>query len=552
MNDGTGYFHSSADLAADLDDENAAQTIARLAGLPPLDYDRCRQAEAERLGVRVGTLDSEVARLRPQSDTGADTAGAAVLFEQPEPWPHAVNGGELLDVIAATITRHAVLPDHADTAIALWVLLTYTHEAASVCPILALTSPEKRCGKTTLLSLLRRLCHRPLAAANITAAALFRAVEQWQPCLLIDEADTFLRQSDELRGIINSGHTRDTAYVIRTVGEDHEPRRFATWACKAIACIGEARDTIMDRSIVISMRRKLPSETVTRLRYDDRYHDLASQCARWSADHIDALRTAEPDLPGGLHDRAADNWIPLLAIAIAAGGDWPQRAREAARILSGGEAVEDTSARVQLLADIRTVFAARGVDRIRSTDLVDALVDMEDRPWPEWSKGKPLTPTQLARLLRPFGVTPGTRREGSGTFRGYQRDRFNDAFGRYLPLQGVTPSQAATQSHFSDNPRCNTDADVTPWESPKPAPHNGCDGVTPCMPGNGARVWTAPAFTIIRGNGRVDVLLTEACAGLAVSPDRLRSSLAEEDFRDIEAGELTADTLRALARTLAA
>ncbi|MBA2410746.1 MAG: DUF3631 domain-containing protein [Gammaproteobacteria bacterium] len=337
MSDGNGYQrHSAEDLARALESEDAptdtiasaAETIARLAAFSPIEYDRVRQSDADRLNVRVGTLDAEVARLRPQSEPGAE-AGAAVLFDELEPWPDPVDGAALLDAIADTMTRHAVLPHHADTAIALWVLLTYTHEAAYVCSILALPSPEKRCGKTTGLSLLRRLYHRPLAAA-----ALFRAVEKWQPCLLIDEADTFLRQSDELRGIINSGHTRDTAYVIRTVDEDHEPRRFATWACKAIACIGEARDTIMDRSITISMRRKLPSETVTRLRHSDRFDDLASRCVRWAADHIDGLQRADPDLPGGLHDRAADNWTPLIA-ADAAGGEWPERARKAARILSG-------------------------------------------------------------------------------------------------------------------------------------------------------------------------------------------------------------------------
>lgn len=45
----------------------------------------------------------------------------------------------------------------------------------------------------------------------------------WKPTMLIDEADTFLCDNDELRGVLNTGHTRATAYVIRTVGEDHEP-----------------------------------------------------------------------------------------------------------------------------------------------------------------------------------------------------------------------------------------------------------------------------------------------------------------------------------------
>jgi hypothetical protein len=109
---------------------------------------------------------------------------------------------------------------------------------AAASPLLALTSPEKRCGKTTTLSLLTRLVPRPLLSSNISPAALFRIVEKYCPTLLIDEADSFLRDKEELRGILNSGHTRDAAYVVRTVGDDKEPCRFSTWAPKAVALIG--------------------------------------------------------------------------------------------------------------------------------------------------------------------------------------------------------------------------------------------------------------------------------------------------------------------------
>ena len=93
--------------------------------------------------------------------------------------------------------------------------------------MLGITSPTPECGKTTCLTFLGALVPRACPASNITTAALFRAVEKWQPTLLIDEADTFLKNSDELRGVLNSGHQRSNAYVIRTTGDDHEPKRFA-------------------------------------------------------------------------------------------------------------------------------------------------------------------------------------------------------------------------------------------------------------------------------------------------------------------------------------
>ena len=146
-----------------------------------------------------------------------------------------------------------------------------------IAPILAITSPEKRCGKSTVLAMLMRLVLRPLPAANLTAAALFRAIQAWAPTLLIDEADIFTQNSDELRGVINSGHTRELAYVIRTVADDHEPRKFSTWGAKAIASIGKLSDTNADRSIEIPLKRKLPGEHVQKLRHADpkEFHTLA-------------------------------------------------------------------------------------------------------------------------------------------------------------------------------------------------------------------------------------------------------------------------------------
>ena len=101
----------------------------------------------------------------------------------------------------------------------------------------------------------RHLCRAPLLSGNITPAALFRAIEAWKPTLLIDEADTFAKMNDELRGILNAGHTRDTAFVVRAEGDANEPRLFSTWAPKVVAAIGRLPDTIEDRAIRIVPRR---------------------------------------------------------------------------------------------------------------------------------------------------------------------------------------------------------------------------------------------------------------------------------------------------------
>lgn len=474
-----GFFDPPPDHGSEsvnVDPETTEQAVVRLAELSPIEYDKVRDAEAEALGVRVSTLDSEVKRARKEAGTGKG-AGAALVLDPPEPWLESVDGAALADELAGLIRKHLVLSVAEADAVALWVLHSHAHEYSSVSPLLAVTSPQKRCGKTTLMSLLGALVPLPLPASNITAAALFRAVEKWRPTLLIDEADSFLRDSDELRGVINSGHNRAGAFVIRTTGDDHEPKAFSTWAPKAIALIGRMPPTLTDRSIMVALKRKRPDEGAKPLRIDqlDVLEDIPRRCARWVRDSAARLRRADPAIPRGLHDRAADNWRCLLAIADAAGGDWPQRARLAAVELTGDDA--DEAAAVMLLDDLNALFTAKG-DRLGSADAVEHLGKMDTRPWPEWRRGKPITQNQIARLLKPFGIEPTSVRVGTWHGKGYKREHFADTFSRYTPPQSVTPGQVNDDAASSPI-RSGTPNRYVPDENPpKPAPRNDCPGVT--------------------------------------------------------------------------
>lgn len=418
---------------------NDAEEVKRLAALSPLEYDRQRQATAEALGVSVGALDKAV---RAEQRRMMEAASEDFLADD-ELWPEPVDGGELLDEMRAILNRYLVLPDGADVALATWALFTYVHDAVAVSPMLMLTSPEKGCGKTTTLDVLLAMVHLPLPASNVSAAAMFRAISKWRPTMLVDEADTHLPQNDELRGVLNSGHTRASAFVLRCDGDQNEPKRFSTWCPKVIAGIGKQRDTLEDRSIVIQLRRKLPDEHVQRFRNDRAaFADVRSKCARWAEDSREAVHRAEPALPDFLHNRQADNWEPLLAIADLCG--WGDKVREAARVLA--DAKEDDSVNVRLLADIRDVFRETGADRLQSERLCELLTAIEDAPWGEWNRGRPMTPRQLAAKLKPFGIRARVMRIGGKTPRGYARDDFADAFLRYLP-----PSLSATAQHLNKN-----------------------------------------------------------------------------------------------------
>jgi putative DNA primase/helicase len=407
--------------------ETHEETVARLAAMGPLEYEQVRDAEAARLKVRVLILDQEVKKGRDQTGAGVP-AGSEFLID-PEPWSEPVNLAVLLDDISRVARVHLVLPKGAVELLALWVLHAHAHDSFDISPVLAITSPTPECGKTTCLTLLGALVPRPCPASNITAAALFRAVEKWQPTLLIDEADTFLKNSDELRGILNSGHQRSSAYVIRTIGDDHEPKQFRTWAPKAVALIGKLPPTLASRAIHIELRRKTVSESVERLRSDrhDHLEPLRRQASRWVADNAESLRSTDPVMPEALSGRTLDNWRPLIAIADLAGGEWPARARRIAQELGGRSEPTDG---IMLLEDIQRIFIKHGSDRLTSSEMARKLSEMEDRPWPEWHQAKPITPRQIAKLLEPFEVKPGTVRNATGPAKGYKLEDFSDAFTR--------------------------------------------------------------------------------------------------------------------------
>jgi putative DNA primase/helicase len=404
-------------------------------------------------GIKAGVVDAALHSYRSVSN--AKFSGSAPSLEDPNPWDEPVSGENLLESLVNTFTRFLSLPPGCAPALALWTVHAHAHDAAEISPILAITSPEKRCGKTTLLEVLSVLVPRALPAANLTSAVTFRAVEEFCPTLLVDEADTFLTRKDELRGVLNSGHRRSMARVIRAVGEDYEPRVFRTWAPKAIALIGKLPGTLADRSIEVRMRRRTPSEVVERLRLDQLSHlePLCRMTCRWVQDEIDRLRILDPPVPESLHDRAADNWRPLLAIADSAGGDWPRWAREAALTLDETSVGEDASLRTQLLHDLHEIFAASSSEKLPSQDIVAALVKREDRPWPEYRNAKPLTSRQLARLLEPFQVRPKALWVGGRTLRGYVRDDLRDTFRRYLQTETLqAPQESPTDAASTTAP----------------------------------------------------------------------------------------------------
>jgi Protein of unknown function (DUF3631) len=386
-----------------------------------LDEGLRRLKARQRAAARAPAVAAHSAGARPGQ-------GRELKLPEPQPWSTPVDGAKLLDELSAAIARYMVMAVEAVHTVALWVLFTYLLDAFESSPRLAITAPQKRCGKTTLLSVLYQLTCRPLAAANLTPAVAFRVIEAAQPTLLIDETDTFVKENDELRGVFNSGHSRANAFVIRCQGEDNQPRCFSTWAAIALAGIGKLPATLADRSIEIKLKRKTTNEPAQRLDCHARgaLGEVARRIARWALDNKAKVQDAEPVLPGALDDRASDNWRPLIALADTAGGKWPGRARAAALALSGRR--NDDGIAVAVLAAIKDLFAAQHTDRLGSKGIVAALTADPTARWSESNRGKPLSEAQLARLLRPFEIYPTS----FGNARGYRLSECQDAFARYV------------------------------------------------------------------------------------------------------------------------
>ena len=418
--------------------------VAELDELASGEYELRRPELSKKYGMRRPYLDMLYRSSHPEKKLeGAEQQGSGIAFNDPSLWPDAVNADALFQDIEKMIRRFVVLPDDALVAVILCTALSYVHDSFMISPILCLSSPEKRCGKSTLLSVMRRLVARPLPTVNVSPAALFRAVEKYRPTLLIDEGDRFLRGDEENVGLLNSGHLRPMASVLRCVGDDQEPRSFSTWAPKCIALIGALTGTLQDRTIIVSMERKGVEEKTDRLREDAKdnsFASLRSRLFRWATDVGSRLGSYETEPPDELDDRAADNWRVLLTIAQAAGGDWPSKARLAAVHLSGDRDEPDFG--TQLLSDIMMIFEEEGLTMIPTTRLLPRLLALEDQPWAEYRQGKPMTTHGLARLLRRYKIQPEKYRDGDETFRGYRRETIEIVACRYVAIPRLQAEQA--------------------------------------------------------------------------------------------------------------
>ncbi|MEU9310033.1 DUF3631 domain-containing protein [Streptomyces sp. NPDC048256] len=379
-----------------------------------------------------------------------------------------IDGAALLDEVEAFHRRFNVFPtEHAYVAVALWDAHAHLMDALDGTARIAFLSPEPGSGKSRALEIIETLTPRAATTVNASANALFRLVsaDEGTPTLLFDEIDTVFGPkaggNEEVRGFLNSGYRRG-AKSLRCVGDgsDQKAGFFPSFCAVAMAGLGTLPDTILTRSVIIRMRKKAPNEKCEPYRrrvHEKQGHLLRDRLADWTATLHDQVAEAWPEMPEGVTDRPADVWEPLLAVADAAGGHWPARARAACiELIKSASSNDEASLGVRLLTDLRDkVFC--GVDKMPTAAILEVLLSLDDAPWADMSEDgqaiKPLTSRRLSKLLSQYvrpdntPIKPKGIRVGSTTPKGYYAEDLSDAWNRYCrpdPQKSATSATAAT------------------------------------------------------------------------------------------------------------
>jgi hypothetical protein len=373
------------------------------------------------------------------------------------------NGAALLDEVEAFHRRFNIFPrEAAYVAVTLWDAHAHLIDAFDGTARIAFLSPEPGSGKSRALEIIETLTPRAATTVNASSNALFRLVDapEGTPTLLFDEIDTVFGPKaggDELvRGFLNSGYRRGgkSLRCVSDGGNNQTAAWFSSFCAVAMAGLGSLPDTILTRSVIIRMRKRAPNEKVEPYRrriHEQQGHALRDRLAQWANTVHDQVAVAWPEMPEGVSDRPADVWEPLLAVADAAGGHWPARARAAClELIQAAHENDEASLGVRLLTDLRdTVFC--GADRMPTAVILECLLGMDDAPWGDLDD-KPLTSRTLSKLLGQY-VTPGNKpikprgiRTSSGTPKGYYADDLTDAWTRYCPPPAEKSATAATSA----------------------------------------------------------------------------------------------------------
>lgn len=360
----------------------------------------------------------------------------------------------MLDEVCAFIARYLQCSESQRTVLALWVLHTWCFAAARSTPYLAIQSSRKLSGKTLCLRLLNLLCPNPALTSGYTPSVLVNRIHTHPndlPTFLLDVSSATLgsrsrSKNPKLRAILISGFQPSIGYSDRSL-------ECTIYSPKAFASIGPPPEDLADCSVPIILQPLRDPARSSTERFDsaialEEARPLVAALENWSR-NLSALKSARPykrqQFPESLTTRGQDLVEPLLQIADAVGGDYPQRARQALISVFDDVGKEEREISIQLLRDIRQLFQHHSwPDGLPTAVVLDELRSLPSRPW---DIDGPITKHTLAKILRPYKICPRMLRsklskgKSSGA-RGYLQEHFVTVWNDLLdnPQARVAPA----------------------------------------------------------------------------------------------------------------
>lgn len=258
------------------------------------------------------------------------------------PWEKKTGGG-IVNAVADFLQGYVVLPRETLVVIAAWIVASWMMDVWDRFPHLAVTSPEKRCGKTLLLRLIEQLVRNPRNTANISPAAIYRLIGREPLTLLLDEAQSLSRRSESsevTRELLNASIDKKQK-VTRCGGskEGHAVQDFSVYCPKVVSLIGSLDEVLADRCIPVRMERKSGRDEVLPYRsrkVEPLAAEVRTRIEGWAEANRDAVQGVFDRLePFDIeNDRMAELLLPLqAAVIVDEGAD--SRVRRVRRVRRG-------------------------------------------------------------------------------------------------------------------------------------------------------------------------------------------------------------------------
>ena len=411
-----------------------------------------------------------------------------------EPWPGPVDGLEMLKELYTTYGRPVWISDAARMMLAFWNIAEYDFKVWDKFPYLRIKSPDRNCGKSTLINTLERVVYKPFIGVSPTEASLFWLVQKEEPTLLLDNLDDPERIK-EVAGLLDEAYDANRV-VPRCQSDTGKLFGYRTFGPKVIASIRKLPGTTESRSLVVDIVR-VPADKERQLEElcdidPTVFLNLKRKILAFVEDHKAEFRSVRPARPDWLKTRDWDLWKPLFTVADIIGGPAPNWVRAAAVGLFKDRVIEESLA-IEILSHIRDaanlrdadnqlalVVVARKEDKhgkviksgpfIERQKLVDYCNGIEEASWADWKTGdrEGLTIRRFAKELwddfkieRDRVTYEDPKTQTVRRIYGYWLEPFESLFESYLPP--VKNEETITDDEENKN------VGVPPENTPEPS-----------------------------------------------------------------------------------